>query len=116
MALKPFEITSIPQGYIDSEFSFKGLTSEQKLEKIMTQKWILFFGRSYSAYAEWRRTGYPKLVPGPNKGSTNGLIPNRVGYPSEESILNEPNYMEAVSRMSDGDSYISKVWWDKKAK
>lgn len=116
MALKPFEITNIPQSYIDAEFSFIGLTSEQKLEKIMTQKWILFFGRSYSAYAEWRRTGYPKLVPGPNKGSTNGQIPCRVGYPSEESILNEPNYLEVVNRMSNGDSYTSKVWWDKKVK
>lgn len=116
MALKPFEITTIPQSYITAEFSFNGLTSEQKLEKIMTQKWILFFGRSYNAYAEWRRTGYPKLVPGPNLGSTNGQIPCRVGYPSEESILNEPNYLEAVSRMSNGDSYISKVWWDKKVK
>ncbi len=114
MALEPYEITDIPQSYIDGEFSFAGLTSEQKLEKIMTQKWILFFGRSNDAFAEWRRTGYPVLTPGPNPGSTNGQIPRREGYPSEELLLNEANYLDAVSKMSDGDSFVTKVWWDAK--
>ncbi len=116
MALKPFEIKTIPQSYIDAEFSFQGLTPEQKLEKIMTQKWILYFGRSNSAYAEWRRTGYPQLVPGPNLGSTNGQIPRRNGYPSDELLLNEANYLEVVGRMSNGDSFLTKVWWDAKVK
>jgi hypothetical protein len=114
MALKPYNIITIPQEFIDSEFSFEGLSAEQKLEKIMTQKWILYFGRSFSAYAEWRRTGYPVLTPGPNPGSTNGKIPRRVGYPSEESVLNHQNYLDAVTRMGEGDSYLTKVWWDKK--
>ncbi|MCE5347344.1 MAG: SusD/RagB family nutrient-binding outer membrane lipoprotein [Bacteroidales bacterium] len=116
MALKPYNITTIPQSYIDSEFSFAGLTSEQKLEKIMTQKWILFFGRNNDAFSEWRRTGYPKLIPGPNPGSTNGKIPRRSGYPASEALLNATNYNEVVSRMSDGDSYLTKVWWDAKTK
>ena len=112
MALRPYEITTLPQSFIDKEFYFTGLTSEQKLEKIMTQKWILFFGRNYDAFSEWRRTGYPKLKPGPNLGSTNGRIPRRYGYPSEENLLNEINYKAAVSRMKEGDSYMSRVWWD----
>lgn len=114
MALKPYSITTLPQEFTDAVFSFEGLTSEQKLDRIMTQKWILYFGRSYSAYAEWRRTGYPTLIPGPNPGSTNGQIPRRVGYPEEEILLNYDNYTEAAGRMSNGDSYLSKVWWDKK--
>jgi len=114
MALKPYDITNVPQSFIDAQFSFNGLTSEQKLEKIMTQKWILFFGRSFDAFAEWRRTGYPKLVPGHNLGSTNGQIPRRSGYPSNEVLLNHDNYMSTVGKMSNGDSFVSKVWWDKK--
>lgn len=115
MAQKPYDITALPQAFKDNEFSLAGLTSEQKLEKIMTQKWIALFGRNYDAYSEWRRTGYPKLIPGTNQGSTNGTIPRRFGYPSDESLLNEKNYLEAVGRMSNGDSYLSRVWWDKKA-
>ena len=114
MALEPYKITDIPQDYIDAHFSFAGLTSEQKLEKIMNQKWILMFGRSYDAYAEWRRTGYPVLIPGNNQGDTGGTIPRRRGYPEDEVELNPVNHKEAASRMSNGDSYTSKVWWDRK--
>jgi len=114
MAMQPYNITTIPQAYIDAEFSLAGLTSEKQLEKIMTQKWILLFGRDYEAYAEWRRTGYPVLTPGPNQGSTNGTIPRRAVYSSLEALLNTDNYKAAVSGLSNGDSYLSKVWWDQK--
>ncbi|MGX5816584.1 SusD/RagB family nutrient-binding outer membrane lipoprotein [Chitinophaga lutea] len=113
MALEPYKIATVPANYLAAE-SFAGLTDEQKLEKIMTQKWILLFGRDYEAYTEWRRTGYPRLTPGSNQGSTNGTIPRRAVYSSLESLLNESNYQQAVSRLANGDSYLSKVWWDKK--
>lgn len=114
MALLPFNITTIPQGYIDAEFSFTGLSDEEKLEKIMTQKWIMLFGRDYEAFAEWRRTGYPVLTPGDNPGSTNGTIPRRAVYSSLESLLNTTSYNAAVTGLTQGDSYLSRVWWDKK--
>lgn len=34
---------------------------ETKLEKIITQKWLACWPESYEAWAEQRRTGYPKL-------------------------------------------------------
>lgn len=114
MAQQPYNITVVPQAYIDKEFSLAGLTEEQQLEKILTQKWLMLFGRDYEAYAEWRRTGYPKLTPGDNKGSTNGAIPRRAGYSTQEALLNTDNYNEAVSRMPEKDSYLSRVWWDQK--
>jgi len=58
--------------------------------------------------------GYPALKAGPNLGSTNGTIPRRTVYSSREALLNKPNYEAAVSRMTSGDSYTSKVWWDKR--
>lgn len=114
MAMQPYNITNIPQAYIDAEFPLAGLTPEQQLEKIMTQKWIGLFGRDYEAYAEWRRTGYPVLIPGDNKGSTNGTIPRRAVYSSQEALLNNENYQKAAGGLTNGDSYLSKVWWDKK--
>ena len=114
MALLPFNITTIPQAYIDAQFSFTGLSDEEKLEKIMTQKWILLFGRDYEAFAEWRRTGYPVLTPGDNVGSTNGTIPRRAVYSSLELLLNTDSYNAAVKDLTQGDSYLSKVWWDQK--
>uniref|UniRef100_UPI003D7FAC47 SusD/RagB family nutrient-binding outer membrane lipoprotein n=1 Tax=Pedobacter sp. TaxID=1411316 RepID=UPI003D7FAC47 len=77
-------------------------------------KWIHLFGRNYEAFSEWRRTGYPVLIPGANQGSTGGKIPRRAIYSTREAQLNSANYKEAVSRLSNGDSFLSKVWWDKK--
>ena len=114
MAQNPYNVTTIPAAYQTAEMSFTGLTKEQKLEKIGTQKWIQLFGRSYEAFIEWRRMGYPALKAGPNAGSTNGTIPRRTVYSAREALLNKTNYTTAVGLMSKGDSYLSKVWWDKR--
>jgi hypothetical protein len=113
LAQEPYLITNIPAGY-NPQLSFAGLTKEQMLERIGTQKWIQLFGRSYEAFTEWRRMGYPTLKPGPFAGSTNGTIPRRTIYSSREALLNAENYKAAASRMTKGDSYVSRVWWDKR--
>ena len=89
-------------------------TDVLQLEQIMTQKWIHLFGRNFEAFAEWRRNGYPVLTPGSNQGSTGGTIPRRAIYSTREAQLNNVNYQAAVGRLSNGDSFISKVWWDKR--
>lgn len=114
MAIQPYNLTTLPANYEQNVLSFTGLNDQQKMEKIATQKWISLFGRNMEAFAEWRRTGYPTLTPGPNPGSTNSLIPRRAIYSSDEAALNETHFNEAVSRMSNGDSFLSKVWWDKR--
>ncbi len=113
MAQNPYNITTIPANF-NAQLSFTDLTKEQKLERIGTQKWIQLFGRSYEAFIEWRRMGYPTLKAGPNLGSTNGTIPRRTVYSSREALLNKVNYDDAIKRMPNGDSYTSKVWWDKR--
>lgn len=113
LALPPYNMTAIPSAY-EPVLNLSGLTDEQKMEKIATQKWIHLFGRDMEAFAEWRRTGYPRLTPGPNPGSTNGQIPRRAIYSSEEAELNAANLKEAAARLTNGDSFLSKVWWDKK--
>ena len=112
MAQNPYNITTIPANF--NQLSFTGLNKEQRLERIGTQKWIQLFGRSYEAYIEWRRMGYPTLKAGPNLGSTNGTIPRRTVYSSREALLNKTNYDEATKRLANGDAYTSKVWWDKR--
>jgi len=114
MQVAPYSIAEAAiADYLTREGKLTG-TDEQKLEQIMTQKWISLFGRNYEAYAEWRRTGYPRLTPGPNPGVTNGQIPRRGVYSSSERLRNAANYTEAASRFSNGDSYLSRVWWDKR--
>lgn len=114
LQLPPYAINTVPPVYDTNVLSFTGLTDEQKLDRIMTQKWIHLFGRNYEAFAEWRRNGLPALTPGSNLGSTNGQIPRRAIYSTKEAQLNNANYNAAVGRLTNGDSFLSKVWWDKR--
>lgn len=86
------------------------------MEQIHTQYYIATFCDSYETFANWRRTGYPRLTPVNNEGYpnavTNSEIPRRFTYPTAESAIN-PNYQEAVSRLAGGDKMTSRVWWDK---
>lgn len=91
---------------------------EKALEQINTEYYIHTFCCEYEAYANWRRTGYPKLTPSRNAAQypsnvTNGEIPRRFIYPSNEITNNPANYSEAVKRLIGGDKFTSRVWWDK---
>ncbi|WP_347155841.1 SusD/RagB family nutrient-binding outer membrane lipoprotein, partial [Parabacteroides merdae] len=54
---------------------------------------------------------YDAANPYPN-ADTNGEIPRRFRYPSKESQDNAANYEAAVSRLSGGDHFSSRIWWD----
>lgn len=81
------------------------------LQIIGEEKWKTLFGQAFDAWAEFRRTGYPNLVPATDY-SNNGEIPGRFLYPNEEAALNPSNYTTAVGRINGGDHNYSKVWWD----
>lgn len=94
------------------------LILEKALEQINTEYYIHTFCNEYEAFANWRRTGYPKLTPARNAASypnnvTNGEIPRRFIYPTSEITANPVNYNDAVKRLSGGDKMTSRVWWDK---
>lgn len=84
------------------------------LRKIATQKWIALYPNEYfEAWAEWRRTGYPKLTPAIDAVNESKQIPRRYQYPANEPTLNPANYDAAVAGLSQGDKDNSRVWWDK---
>ncbi|MDB4903658.1 MAG: SusD/RagB family nutrient-binding outer rane lipoprotein [Mucilaginibacter sp.] len=65
------------------------------------------------AWNNWKRSGYPALVPVVYPGQfTNGSIPRRIEYPASLTSTNPANYAAAVASMG-GDTFITKVWWDK---
>lgn len=90
-----------------------GQSTNVKLERIMTQKWINFYlGNGYEAWAEWRRTGYPVLSPAPDAVNVGGQIPRRQCYISTERDLNRANYDAALAAQGP-DELSTRVWWDK---
>jgi hypothetical protein len=65
-------------------------------------------------WSNWRRSGFPVLTPVnyPN-GFSNGTIPRRVPYKLSEASFNEENYRAAVAKLSGGDTFTARIWWDK---
>jgi hypothetical protein len=100
--------------YLNSASGTLAGTNEQKLEQIIIQKFLANYFEGYEGWAEFRRTGYPKIWTGSDKGSTNGAIPRRLTYPQDEYAKNESNVTEAVNRLNGGDKLLSRIWWDKK--
>ncbi|HEX3008005.1 MAG TPA: SusD/RagB family nutrient-binding outer membrane lipoprotein, partial [Bacteroidales bacterium] len=95
-------------------------TNEQKLERILTQKWIAMFPDGCEAWAEFRRTGYPKLIPVVVNYSGGEIITSefvrRVKYPSSEYDNNKAAVEKAAATLKgttvSGDKGGSRVWWD----
>ena len=92
---------------------YKAGTMEQQMEQIHTQFWVSLFMNNIEVYANWRRTGYPKLTPTNYPGNaTGGSIPRRLPYPQSEASLNTDNYNAAVKAQGP-DLFTTRIWWDK---
>ncbi|MEM6396190.1 MAG: SusD/RagB family nutrient-binding outer membrane lipoprotein [Bacteroidota bacterium] len=77
---------------------------------IATQRWVASLGNGYEPWIEWRRTGFPQLLP-IAASLNNDLIPIRFPYPTDEQALNLENFTQAAAA-TDGNSPNVPVWWD----
>lgn len=57
---------AIPQSEIDSYLAANPLTAGTEVEQINMQLWILHLTNPFEAFANWRRSGFPKLTPPSN--------------------------------------------------
>lgn len=91
---------------------------ETNLERVITQKWIAMYPDGPEGWAEFRRTGYPKLFPVVANNS-NGTINTatqvrRIPYPQSEYNNNATGVQSGVAALSGPDGGGTKLWWDKK--
>ena len=94
-------------------------SNEDKLEKIITQKWIAAYTNSIEAWVDHRRTGYPKL-PYNYKNDSNsdfGIIAaddfmKRMVFPIPEKTNNPSGYADAVSKLGGADEIGTRLYWD----
>lgn len=92
---------------------------ERNLERIITQKWIAIFPLGLEAWAEHRRTGYPRLLPAvenkdPNNSVNVAIGPRRLPYPADEYNSNGANIAKAVQMLGGTDAAGTPLWWDAK--
>jgi hypothetical protein len=82
-----------------------------KLQRIWVQQWLAFYPNATQGWSNWRRTGYPVLMPSSQSTNPGGQIPRRYTYGSSEYSLNLTQVTAAAAAMG-GDNQDTKVWWD----
>ncbi|MDX9781906.1 MAG: SusD/RagB family nutrient-binding outer membrane lipoprotein [Bacteroidales bacterium] len=115
----------VDEDYIDEVLArYDAANAEGKKEIVLTQKYIHLFAQSFEAWAEYRRTGYPKSIVKPGEVTYNGVkfvtandtgtdIVPRLKYDTNEYTLNADNVKAAATSIG-GDAYNTKLWWAKK--
>lgn len=98
-----------------------GGDKERQLEQIITQKWLALYPDGVEAWAEVRRTGYPKMLSRLN--SENPDVPadqtmRRLIFVDSEYITNEDAVLAAMQFPElagrGGNTNSTRVWWDAK--
>jgi hypothetical protein len=79
-------------------------STEDRQSQIITQKYIAWTGNGLEAWNDWRRTGYPALLPHQNAVGVDGTRPVRAVYTNNE-ISRNPNFEVGIFQNV-------KVWWD----
>lgn len=94
---------------------------ERQLEQIITQKWLALYPDGVEAWAEARRTGYPKLFPRLN--SENSDVPadqimRRLIFVESEYSNNQDAVLAAAQlpelTNKGGNKNSTRLWWDAK--
>jgi hypothetical protein len=122
--------TSVPSNYVDpvnaannatalSNITVKwdaAATNEEKLERIITQKWIAIFPEGQEAWSEFRRTGYPKIFPvvsNQSGGTVDTAIQiRRIPFVDSEKSTNAAGVTAATALLKGPDNGGTRLWWD----
>lgn len=92
-------------------------SAEEKLNRLITQKWIANFPLGAEAWNDYRRTGYPDIFPAHDNRSTQGVTKERgqrrLRFSLNEYETNRAN-VQAAAAMIGGDRENIDLWWAKK--
>jgi hypothetical protein len=91
-------------------------TPIKQREQVLTQKWLSLWPYSHEAWAEYRRTGFPKLYP--RIASENPEVPangvvRRTPYTIGENNTNKKGVESGISKLGGADNSATRLWWDK---
>lgn len=108
-SLSSAAVTSVSNVYNE------GASKAENLERILIQKWIASFPNGWERWADFRRTGYPKMFPVINNLNTDGVSTEkgmrRLPYPQSEYNTNTENVNAAVKMLGGNDTAATNLWW-----
>ncbi len=102
-----FEDNKLPAATLNAYLADKGTlsgTNQQKLEQIITEKYIANFGVLVEPWTDYRRTGYPALTPLKKPTAIYDEVPRTLFY-SQSEANNNPNITQKTS-------LLERVFWD----
>ncbi|ACT96178.1 SusD/RagB family nutrient-binding outer membrane lipoprotein [Dyadobacter fermentans] len=88
----------------------------KQLEQIITQKWLANYPNGHEAWAEYRRTGYPKLyarINSDNPDSPKDAVVRRTPFVLGEQQTNAKAVTDAIVKLGGPDKSSTRLWWDK---
>jgi hypothetical protein len=91
-------------------------TAIRQREQVLTQKWIANWPNGHEAWAEYRRTGFPKLYPRISSENTEvaaNAVVRRTPYVSGEIATNSKGVASGVSKLGGQDLSNVRLWWNK---
>lgn len=92
-----------------------GATEAIQRQQIATQKWLAIYPDGQEAWAELRRTGYPKLYDlavSVNDELPVNARPRRIPFLTAEYANNKPAMDNAVQLLGGPDKPTTRLWWD----
>lgn len=96
-------------------------SKDEMQERILIQKWIANYPLCNEAWADYRRTGYPHLIPATSAGNMSGgevdsnRGARRMRYPLDEYVSNNANVSYAVTNLLGGSDLMSTdLYWARK--
>lgn len=102
-------------------------TAQENLTKVYSQHWLSLMNNGYDAWTLVRRTDIiPQRTDKTSlfvNGETNGYVPARIMYPSQELNLNGKEVTAAIERLKKngalpgvtaGNNMGTRLWWDVK--
>lgn len=82
--------------------------------QIGTQKWLAMYPDGMEGWAEFRRSGYPKMYPvleSDNADLPQGAFIQRLPYPSAEATTNAAELQKGVQLLGGPDKVSTPLWW-----
>lgn len=106
--MKSPALTNIPVKWASSE--------AMQREQIGTQKWLALFPDGLEAWAEFRRSKYPKLYPVVNNENSDiaaGQYIRRIPFLDNEKSSNAAGVKVGEGLLGGADKVTTPLWWDK---
>ncbi|MEQ8532974.1 MAG: SusD/RagB family nutrient-binding outer membrane lipoprotein [Imperialibacter sp.] len=105
------EALTVTDAQVDAYLAARPYTAGAAgLEMIGNQMWVSKFFNWWEAWSDWRRTGFPVLIPVDYQGNvTGGTIPVKLRLPTHEVAVNVDNINAGATLP---DQPTTRVWWD----